>query len=155
MPIETDFKSLGLTRSEARLLERLVEAAPLAATREQLLAAVYAGRARPKTDRLSAIVGALRRKLGARATIITKRGVGYALAQPAERPAAPAIVAPVPQLPRTLMQGAPIRIGALLRDFARRYGVGDALASLVARRPPVAGAIDFARRPDGSYGIGQ
>jgi len=155
MSIETDFKSLGLTRSEGRLMERLVAAAPRAATREQLLAAVYAGRPRPKTDRLSAIVGALRKKLGARATIITERGVGYALAQPPERTAAPAIVAPAPQLPRSLMQGGSIRIGEWLGDVARRYGVGRTLAPIFARRPPVAGAIDFARRPDGSFEMRQ
>lgn len=148
MPIETDFKSLGLTRSEGRLMERLVAAAPLAATREELLAAVYAGRLRPKTDRLSAIVGALRKKLGARATIVTKRGVGYALVQPVERPVAPAIVAPAPQLPRSLMQGGSIRIGEWFGDIARRYGWS-------RDRRPVFVGIDLARGPDGSYGIGQ
>jgi DNA-binding winged helix-turn-helix (wHTH) protein len=168
------FSQFRLTAKETRLLARLMKASPRAVSRDKLTAAVYAGGAAPKSDRIPSLVCALRKKLAAHGVAIgTKRGKGYCLSAemaarvaaigaapalaagrnaPALRPSLASVVAPAAcRLPLTFMQSGGLRLRERLANLARRYPFAGALAAFAGSRSPEPTAIEFARRRDGVF----
>jgi hypothetical protein len=167
---------LLLSTKERAVLARLALASPATASRESLAGAARGKGAKPKSDRVSPIVCALRKKLAALGFVIeTKRGAGYrlpeafkakALALACRAGGLPAATdapigarsGPAPSLTQIL---AP-HVADLMRRLRPTKGLRDYLRFIgrfggphPSGRPRVAGPepLDLGRRADGSFGL--
>ncbi len=77
---------LSLTAKEFAVLEVLMLGAPAVVTRTRLIESCWDEQAEPMSNVVDVLIGQLRRRLGAPDPILTVRGVGYRLLDPAERP---------------------------------------------------------------------